>query len=107
MITIYKIELRSLKYNPDASTILLLNRQELVPIRIQATFFYGLGRAILKEGGSRARRHQSFKRRNDKTPSDTPLAAKPTPYCLAVANQQLAVLPAADPNLTITALPVA
>ena len=34
VITVYKVKHYSLKYNLDASTILLLNRQKLVPIRI-------------------------------------------------------------------------
>ena len=38
---------------------------------------------------------------------DIPLAAEPTLCCLAAANQQLAALPAADPNSTIAALPAA
>jgi hypothetical protein len=95
VITVYKVEYYSLKYNPDASTVLLLNGQELMLIYtlVIFLFFYGLGRAILKGGGSKAKRHWSSKRRNNKALSNTPLAAIRQLPALYQPDNNYAVIP--------------
>jgi ribose/xylose/arabinose/galactoside ABC-type transport system permease subunit len=76
VITVYKVEHYSLIYT---LTIFL--------------FFYGLGRAILKGGSSKAKKYWSFKRRNNKAFSNTPLTAIRQLPALYQPDNNYAVIP--------------